>query len=303
MEPRFPGEPLGLIAGGGRLPRIVAEAARARGFTPIVVRIADAIDDDWDGFAGAYYSWGRVGDAVRFMKASGVSRVVACGTVSKRPDFRSIVPSFRTLVMLPTAFRVVRGGDDRLLRNVATFLKAEGLEPLAVQDVAPRLLAPQGPIAGRQPDAAEERALSLALRVAQTLGSLDVGQAVVASQERVIALEAAEGTRDMLHRVADLKTRGRIGRGERLVLVKAVKPQQDERFDLPSIGVSTIREAESAGIGAIGVTAGKSLIIDYEALVRAADEASVAVVGLAAGDGGQASKARQHGAVAGEGAP
>ena len=301
MEPSFPGEPLGLIAGGGRLPRIVAEAARAGGFTPIVVRIADAIDDNWDGFDGGYYPWGNVGNAVRFMKASGVSRVVACGTVSRRPDFRSILPSFRTLVMLPTAFRIVRGGDDRLLRNVAAFLKAQGLEPVAVQDVAPRLLAPCGPIGGRKTDAAERAALALGLRAAEALGTLDVGQAVVASQERVIALEAAEGTREMLQRVAELKTRGRIGRGERLVLVKAVKPQQDERFDLPSIGASTIREAESAGIGAIGVTAEKSLIIDYEALVQAADEARIAVVGLAAGDAGKGWAAPHHQGATGEG--
>ena len=288
MEPRSPGEPLGLIAGGGRLPRIVAEAALARGFTPIVVRIADAEGDDWTGFRGDYFTWGRTGDAIRFMKASGVTRVAACGTVSRRPDFRSILQSLRTLIMLPTALRIVRGGDDRLLRNVAAFLKAEGLEPVAVQDVEPRLLAPPGPIAGRRADAAERAALGLGLRAAEALGRLDVGQAVVASQERVIALEAAEGTREMLHRVAELKTRGRIGRGERLVLVKAVKPGQDERYDLPSIGASTIVEAEGAGIGAIGVTAGKSLLIDYEALVAAATQANIAVVGLVPGDAGPA---------------
>ena len=308
MEPRSPGEPLGLIAGGGRLPRIVAEAALARGFTPIVVRIADAEGDDWTGFRGDYFTWGRTGDAIRFMKASGVTRVAACGTVSRRPDFRSILPSLRTLIMLPTALRIVRGGDDRLLRNVAAFLKAEGLEPVAVQDVEPRLLAPPGPIAGRRADAAERAALALGLRAAEALGRLDVGQAVVASQERVIALEAAEGTREMLHRVAELKTRGRIGRGERLVhdaealarrhrLIppdvhrcarQAVKPGQDERYDLPSIGASTIVEAEGAGIGAIGVTAEKSLLIDYEALVAAATQANIAVVGLVPGDAGPA---------------
>ncbi|MBP0615455.1 LpxI family protein [Jiella mangrovi] len=280
MEPRFPGEPLGLIAGGGRLPRIVAEAARAHGFEPVVVRIADGKDDDWSDFKGEYFAWGRAGDAVRFMKASGVKRVLACGTVSRRPDFRSILPSLRTLLMLPTAFRIVRGGDDRLLRNVAAFLKAQGLEPVAVQDVEPQLLAPEGPIAGRAADERERAALALGVRVAQTLGSLDVGQAVVASQERVIALEAAEGTREMLHRVADLRARGRVGRNERLALVKVVKPQQDERFDLPSIGVSTILEADGAGISAIGVSAGKSLIIDFDALVVAARDANIAVVGL-----------------------
>ncbi|MBO0662363.1 UDP-2,3-diacylglucosamine diphosphatase LpxI [Jiella sp. MQZ9-1] len=285
MEPRVPGEPLGVIAGGGQMPRIVAEAARARGFHPIVVRIADAIDDDWSAFDGAYYPWGKTGDAIRFLRRRGVARVVTCGTVSRRPDFRAILPSFATLAILPTALRVVRGGDDRLLRNVAAFLRAEGLEPLAVQDVAPQLLAPSGVISGREPGPQERAALVIAATAAAQLGSLDVGQAVVASQERVIALEAAEGTREMLQRVADLKRRGRIGRAERLVLVKAIKPQQDERFDLPSIGVSTIVEAEAAGVSAIGVSAGKSLVIDYDALVAAAREAWIAVVGLAADQG------------------
>ncbi|MBO0905115.1 LpxI family protein [Jiella sonneratiae] len=281
MEPRFPGEPLGLIAGGGRLPRIVAEAARAHGFRPVVVRIADAEGDDWDGFAGGYYSWGRTGDAIRFLKRSGVLRVVACGTVSKRPDFRAIVPSFATLLKLPAAFAIVRGGDDRLLRAAARFLENEGLEPMAVQDVEPKLLAPAGRIAGREPGTSEERALALAHRAAVALGRLDVGQAVVASQERVIALEAAEGTREMLHRVADLRARNRLGRGETLALVKAAKPQQDERFDLPSIGVSTIVEADAAGVRAIGVSAGRSLVIDYDAVAAAARDAGIAVLGLA----------------------
>ncbi|MCQ0986862.1 LpxI family protein [Jiella marina] len=282
MEPRFPGEPLGLIAGGGRLPRIVAEAAQRRGWSLHVAGIADAEDDDWSGFDGGYFPWGKTGDAIAYLKRQNVRRVVTCGTVSKRPDFRSVWPSLRTLFLLPTAFRIVRGGDDNLLRNVARFLQSEGLEPVAVQDIEPRLLAPSGLIAGQVPEASLSAALALGQRSAETLGALDIGQAVVASQERVIAVEAAEGTREMLRRVADLTQRGRLGRSERLVLVKAFKPQQDARFDLPSIGVTTIAEAREGGIEAIGVSAGASLLIDHDDLVAAAREAGISVVGLEA---------------------
>lgn len=283
MEPRFPGEPLGLIAGGGRLPRIVAEAAQRRGWSLYVAGIADAEDDDWSAFDGGYYPWGHTGDAIAYLKRQNVRRVVTCGTVSKRPDFRSIWPSLRTLFLLPTAFRIVRGGDDNLLRNVARFLQSEGLEPVSVQDIEPRLLAPSGLIAGDAPDASLSAALDLAMRAAETLGALDIGQAVVASRERVIAVEAAEGTREMLRRVADLKGRGRLGRSERLVLVKAFKPQQDARFDLPSIGVTTIAEAQECGIEAIGVSAGTSLLIDHDDLVEAARLAGVSLLGLEQG--------------------
>ena len=118
------------------------------------------------------------------------------------------------------------------------------------------------------------------LAAALRLGELDVGQAAVASQERVVALEGIEGTREMIGRVAGLRNRGRIGRKERCALVKRVKPAQDRRFDLPSIGARTVEEAAEAGITAIGVTAGESLIIGLEEVVEAAARAGIALVGL-----------------------
>ncbi|HEX2020422.1 MAG TPA: UDP-2,3-diacylglucosamine diphosphatase LpxI [Aurantimonas sp.] len=280
MEPGRPGEPLGILAGGGSLPRIVADAALQAGWSPLVVRIGDGVLDDWTGFDGEAFAWGRSGDAIAYLKRRQVRRVVFCGTVTKRPDFRSLIPSLRTLVRLPSAIRMVRGGDDRLLRAVSRYLERDGFAMLAVQEIVPELLAPAGLLSRRAPGEDEARAMAIALAAARRLGELDIGQAVAASAERVIALEAVEGTREMVARVGDLRRRGRITPSERCVLVKSVKPQQDARFDLPSIGAATIAEAAAAGISAIGVTAGRSLILGLEDVVAAADESGIALVGL-----------------------
>ena len=280
LAPDRPGDALGLVAGGGSLPRLVAEAARASGWRVVVVRIGDGMADDWSGHEGGAYPWGRIGDAIAYMKWCGVRRMVFCGTVSHRPDFRSLIPSFQTLIRLPAALKIVRGGDDRLLRALSRYMERQGFEMRAVQDIVPQLLTPGGTLTRRMPDAGEEQALVLAARAAGRLGELDIGQAVVASRDRVIALEGIEGTREMLQRVADLKIRGRIGRSERCVLVKSVKPTQDERFDLPSIGSATIEEAAAAGITVIGATAGRSLILGIDDVLEAAEATGIAIVGL-----------------------
>lgn len=280
LAPDRPGDALGLVAGGGSLPRLVAEAARASGWRVVVVRIGDGMADDWAGYEGGAYPWGRTGDAIAYMKSCGVRRMVFCGTVSHRPDFRSLIPSFQTLIRLPAALKIVRGGDDRLLRALSRYMERQGFEMLAVQDIVPQLLTPGGTLTRRMPDADEEQALVLAARAAGRLGELDIGQAVVASRDRVIALEGIEGTREMLQRVADLKIRGRIGRSERCVLVKSVKPTQDERFDLPSIGGATIEEAAAAGVTVIGATEGRSLILGIDDVLEAAEAAGIAIVGL-----------------------
>ncbi len=274
---------LGIVAGGGELPRIVADAALADGRgAVVVVQIADAIDEDWSTYDSRPFAWGRVGDAIAYMKTRGVKRLVFCGTVTKRPDFRSLMPSLKTLRIMPSVLNIVRGGDDRLLRSLTRFLEtSHGFTLVGVQDIVPRLLTPLGALTRRPPNGAESAALVLGAKAALRLGELDIGQAVVASNDRVIALEGIEGTKVMLERVADLRRAGRIGKSERCVLVKMKKPVQDERFDLPSIGVSTIEEAATAGITAIGVSAGHSLILGLDEVVAAASRHGIALVGLA----------------------
>ena len=278
-----PEDVLGIVAGGGELPRIVADAALAQKRGPVViVRIADAIDEDWSAYDSRPFAWGRVGNAIAYMKSRGVKRLVYCGTVTRRPDFRSLMPSFATLRIMPSVLAIVRGGDDRLLRSLTRYLETKhGFALAGVQDIVPSLLTPLGPLTHRHPDKPEAAAFVLGAKAALRLGELDIGQAVVASSDRVIALEGIEGTRNMLERVADLRRAGRIGKSERCVLVKMKKPAQDERFDLPSIGVATIEEAAAAGITAIGISAGHSLLLGLDDVVAAARRHDIALVGLA----------------------
>lgn len=283
-QPPLAGEPIGIVAGGGILPHILAEAARGAGWHPVIIAVGEGAATDWTGFEAHAFGWNRVGDAVAFLKSRGVRRLVVGGTIAVRPDFRSLVPSLRTLALVPELLRMIRGGDDHLLRAAIGALERRGFEFLAVQDVAPELLMPAGLLAGHRPSRSEMQALQRGSRAALRLGELDIGQAVVASQDRVIAAEGIEGTRDMLLRVADYRRRGRIGKGERLVLVKAVKPGQDRRIDLPSIGAGTIEEGAKAGLAGIGLSAGGGLIIGLEDVIAAAQRNGVFVIGLDAGD-------------------
>lgn len=280
------GERLGILAGGGSLPSVVARGALKKGYQPLFARFGDGTGISRDTtFEGRDFAWGEAGNAIVWLRKMQVRRVVFCGTISRRPDFRALVPSWQTLKRLPAALSIVRGGDDRLLRNLARYLERQGFTLLPVQAVAPELLTPEGTLTRRVPDAQEWSALESARRAAFALGHLDAGQAVVASNERIVALEGIEGTREMMRRVADLQKRGRIHGSERLVLVKAVKPDQDHRFDLPSIGMRTIDEAVEAGISAVGLSAGASLILDYDDVIAAANRAMIALVGLSTAGG------------------
>ncbi|RIY01573.1 DUF1009 domain-containing protein [Aureimonas flava] len=273
------GEALGIIAGGGVLPRLVAEAARADGQLPFVVAIADGIRSDWTPYESVKLPWSRTGDVFPILARRGIRRVVFCGTISVRPDYRSMIPSPRTLMMLPEILRMVRGGDDSLLRAVAGVFERRGIGVVAVHSVLHDVLTPAGSLTRRAPDKRDDLALRRAAHAAGEIGRLDVGQAVVASPDRVIALEGIEGTQAMLERVGALRAAGRIGRSEPCVLFKAFKPQQDERFDLPSIGRETIRQANAAGLRGIGLSAGRSLILEAGAVVEEADAAGMFVIG------------------------
>ena len=274
------GSPIGIIAAGGVLPRLVVEAALAAGLSPVIIAIADGLRQDWPGLPVVRLPWSKTGDVFRCLAGYSVRRVVFCGTISVRPDYRSMIPSLRTLMLMPELLRMVRGGDDSLLRAVAGLFERRGIEVVSVHSILHDVLTPDGTLTRQSPGEAEQLALRRAEAAATEIGRLDIGQAVVASPDRIIAVEGIEGTQAMLARVGDLKARGRIGRGEPCVLFKAFKPQQDERFDLPSIGTETIDQAASAGLRGIGLTAGRSLILEAGRVVEAADAKSLFVTGL-----------------------
>lgn len=284
VGPDRPGEPLGIVAGGGLLPHLVAAGAKEAGWTPFVIAIADGVRADYGCWEHVNLAWSKTGDVFRILKARAIRRIVFCGTISVRPDYRSFVPSWRTLAMLPEILAMVRGGDDSLLRGVSAAFARRGVEVIGVQAILPRLLTPAGALTSRQPSERERLALHRAAQSARALGLMDIGQAVIASPDRVIALEGIEGTEETLKRVAALRRDNRIGRGEPCVLFKAFKPQQDERFDLPSIGVETVQQAKAAGLKGIGMTAQRSLLIGSVDILAAAEEAGLFLVGLPEGD-------------------
>jgi DUF1009 family protein len=272
---------LAIIAGGGLLPSYVAEAARAADENPVVISLKDEIDRRWDGYDHAVIGVGDFAGLEKVFTQYGITRVVMSGSVRRRPEWREVRPTLRTLIKMPGVIRtLLSGGDDTVLQMVIKLIEGNGRHVVGAQEIAPDLLALVGPLGAVSPTDDDMRDITKAEEAAEALGRLDVGQGAVCVGGRIVALEGVEGTDGMLERVANLRAAGRISPRRRGVLVKLCKPQQDVRADLPSIGMSTVLNAKKAGLGGIAVEAGRSLILDREAVIKAADEAGIFVCGI-----------------------
>mgnify|MGYP001571327151 CR=1 FL=1 len=275
---------LAIIAGGGLLPRYVADAARARGENPYILALTDESADDWSGYDHQVISIGNYAGIGAAFRARGIGRAVLSGSVRRRPEWRDIHAPFKALLALPSVVRtLLKGGDDAVLKMVIRLIESEGVRVVGAHDIVPDLLGSEGPLGAVAPDAAAEADIAAAAAAALALGRLDVGQGAVALGGRVVALEGAEGTDAMLERVAQLRASGRISARRKGVLVKLCKPEQDLRADLPSIGVETLRRARAAGLAGVAVEAGRSLVLEREALVAEADAHGLFVTGIVPG--------------------
>jgi DUF1009 family protein len=211
----------------------------------------------------------------------GIGRVVMSGSVRRRPEWREVRPTLRTLMKMPAAIRtLLSGGDDTVLQMVIRLIEGNGRRVVGAHEIAPDLLAAVGPLGTAIPGEEDRRDINRAAEAAEMLGRLDVGQGAVAIGGRIVALEGLEGTDEMLERVAGLRAAGRISPRRRGALVKLCKPQQDIRADLPAIGVSTVLNARKAGLAGVAVEAGRSLVLDRAAVIKAADEAGLFVCGI-----------------------
>lgn len=272
---------LAIIAGSGFLPQHVAEAAKLHGENPFIIALENEADRDWTSFESVSLGIGNFKDISAVIKARGIGRVVLSGAVRRRPDWRDIRPTFKSLAKVPAVLKtLLAGGDDAVLKMAIGLIEASGARVIGVHEIVPELLATVGPISACKPDGSDERDIEAAEAAALALGHLDVGQGAVAVGGRVVALEGAEGTDAMLERVARLKADGRISARRRGVLVKLCKPQQDIRADLPSIGPSTIALAQKAGLAGVAVEAGRSLVLERDELIAAADRAGLFVLGV-----------------------
>ncbi len=263
---------IGLIAGGGRFPLLFAESARRAGHRVVVAGFANHTLPELEAQVDAF-TWvklGEFGKVAAALKQGGAAGVVMLGAIAKARFFRD---AWLDAASLKLVARVAVRSDDNLLRAFARWLEEQGLP---VVDPVPFLqdrLAPEGVLGRQQPSDAEWADARYGLELARGIGRLDLGQTVVVKDGVAVAVEALEGTDACIRRGGELAEGG-------AVVAKAVKPNQDLRFDLPAVGPDTVEVMRGARARVLAVEAGTTLVMDREEMVRRADHARIAVVGI-----------------------
>jgi DUF1009 family protein len=272
---------LGIIAGGGELPIAVAESAVDAGRPVFVVALRGSADEGIARFPHEWAGIGEVGKTLKLLREHNCSDITLVGRVA-RPRFSDIKVDAKGLMLLPRVIAAARRGDDALLRTLVSSFDAEGFRTVGVEEAAPGLIAQEGVLGRVKPSSDVAEDIALAVKVVRTLGALDIGQAAAVCEGLVLAVEAAEGTDAMIARVAGLPEaiRGTPAK-RRGVLVKALKPAQDRKTDLPVIGVATVRNVAATGFAGIAIEAGRSLVINRRGVVEAANETGIFVTAFA----------------------
>jgi len=272
---------LGLIAGGGELPRAVAMAARNAGRAVFVVPLTGSVTEEWvKDFPHEFLSPGEPGRIIKALKGAGVAEVLLAGKVD-RPKFQDLKLDAKGVLLLPKAIAAAKKGDDALLRFIVGICEDAGLTAISVAQAAPALVAEEGVLGAVVPDAEHRADIERAFKIVHALGALDVGQAAVVCEGLALSVEAAEGTDAMLLRIPGLREslRGTADK-KRGVLAKALKPLQDAKTDMPVVGVQTVKNAAAAFPAGIAVEAGAALILDKQAVAAEADRLGLFVVGV-----------------------
>lgn len=273
---------LGVIAGGGELPVVLAEHLAATQRPYFVARIAAMADPALESHPGASHGLGQMGARMDAIREAGCDAVVLIGQV-KRPDLKTLQFDEVALAMLPTLLAAMPQGDDALLRAVLAEHEKAGFRVVGADQVMHDLLAPAGVWGVVAPNADHLRDIAKAAKVAAASGAFDIGQGVVVCDGLVLAVEAQEGTDAMLRRVAELPTTIRgAPQARRGVLVKRPKPIQERRIDLPTIGVRTVEGAAAAGLAGVAVEAQGALAVRRADIVAAANRAGLFVYGFSA---------------------
>src|SRR6202034_4067893 len=287
-SPEISGAHWGLIAGNGDFPFLVLEGARSRGIEMAVIAIREEASSGLERVAKRIHwvSLGELSRTIELLHTEGVKHAVMAGQVKHNKIFSAIRPDWRLaklLLSLPSK------NTDSLIGAVARVLQDEGIELVDSTKFLGPLLPEPGVLTRRAPDASESADIAYGHSVARQIAALDLGQMVVVRDLACVAIEAMEGTDETIERAA------RIAGGQRLVVVKVSKPRQDMRFDVPVIGLKTIEVMRQSNATALGIDAGRTLLFDRDGLVRAADNAGIAIEAFApqpivSGDEGGAQK-------------
>src|SRR5262245_27323278 len=284
---------LGLIAGNGRFPFLVLDAARSAGHDVTVIALKEETFPDLAEAAARppaapmhWISLGQLGTCISLLKDAGVTQALMAGQVKHTKLFSDIVPDLTFLGLL---MKLKAKNTDAIISAVAGVLRDNGIDLIDSTAFLAPLMAREGVLTRRAPDEAQRADLAFGYRVADTIAGLDIGQTIAVKSSAVVAVEAMEGTDAVIARAGHL-----AGVGVRIV--KVAQPNQDMRFDVPVIGVSTIAAMHAHGADTLSIDAGKTLMIEGDAIVRAADEAGICIVGRAAlhhgGHGGHGASVR-----------
>lgn len=274
---------VGLLAGWGNYPLVVAEALRAQGHQTYCLgvighadpRLADVCHDfRWSGLA-------KFGRAIRYFRRHGVTEVMMAGKIHKVELFQPWrwfrhLPDWRTIRMFVPHFLTRRKDcrDDTLLTAVCDEFAREGIRFGPPTDYAPNLLVRRGQLSSRGPTAWQQKDIAFGWRMAREMGRLDIGQSVVVKDQAVLAVEAVEGTDQCIRRA------GALCRAGGFTVVKVAKPQQDMRFDVPTIGLGTLQSVVDAGGRVLAIEAGRTIVLDEPTVVAFADRHKLVLVAL-----------------------
>jgi UDP-2,3-diacylglucosamine hydrolase len=265
---------LGIIAGGGALPRRLVAACRDAGRDVFVLALEGAAEPET--VADVDHAWCRIGAAARgigLLRENGCKELVLAGGV-RRPSLATLRPDWRAAKLFArVGYKVL--GDDGLLSAVVAEFEREGFRVVGADQILGASLAPEGPLGRLRPDAQAAADIAEGERIARTLGALDIGQAVVVQQGLVLGVEAIEGTDELIRRCGALRREGLGG-----VLVKVEKPGQERRADRPTIGPQTVAVAAASGLRGIAVEAGATIVLDRDEVAAAADRTGLFVIGI-----------------------
>ncbi|MFA5909420.1 MAG: UDP-2,3-diacylglucosamine diphosphatase LpxI [Vicinamibacterales bacterium] len=267
---------IGLIAGNGRFPFLVLDAARSLGYDVTIIALKEEASTELDEAAArepkAVVHWisiGQLGTFLKILKDAGLTQAVMAGQVKHIKIFGGFVPDMTAMSLLS---RVKAMNTDALIAAVADLMREHGVELINSTAFLEPLLAGAGQLSKRAPTENERKDLEFGYRMADAIAGLDIGQTIAVKHQAVVAVEAMEGTDETIGRAGHLA-------GDGVAIIKVAKPNQDMRFDVPIVGLATIQAMRVAGAKVLSLDAGRALIFDRDAFFASANEAGIAIVG------------------------
>ncbi len=273
---------MAILAAGGAFPRLLAERLIGQGRAVHLLLLRGFAEDSLTAFPHTWVRIAQLGGILAAARRAGCKDLTFIGSLVRPALGLHMLPDLTALRQLPVILAAYRGGDDHLLSAIGRLFEREGFRLVGVHEWMPELLAPLGQWGGVALDDEDRADLAMARAALAALGPFDVGQALVISRNHIVAIEGVEGTDGLLQRIAQMRQNGRLAawRGRRGLLVKAPKPGQEQRLDLPAIGPRTIEHAKAAGLKGLAVASGQTLVLDMPQMLSKADAAGLALFGF-----------------------